>query len=31
LAGVIILLVFFVSDSKPDNEYGPSPKQAWTG
>jgi uncharacterized membrane protein YhaH (DUF805 family) len=31
LAGVIILLMFFVSDSKPDNEYGLSPKQAWTG
>lgn len=29
LAGAIVLLVFFVSDSDPgDNQYGPSPKGA---
>ena len=26
LIGGIILLVFFVQDSHPDNEYGPNPK-----
>lgn len=27
LVGAIILLVFFVGDSKPANQYGPSPKE----
>jgi uncharacterized membrane protein YhaH (DUF805 family) len=26
LVGAIVLLVFFVQDSQPDNQYGPSPK-----
>ena len=26
LVGSIILLVFFLQDSKPDNQYGPNPK-----
>ena len=26
LIGAIVLLVFFVMDSEPDNEYGPNPK-----
>ena len=28
LVGFIILIVWFVGDSKPDNQYGPSPKAA---
>ncbi len=28
LVGSIILLVFFLQDSKPDNQYGPNPKTA---
>ena len=26
IVGPIVLLVFFVMDSKPDNQYGPNPK-----
>lgn len=29
--GGIALLVFFVMDSSPDNQYGPSPKQVFAG
>ena len=29
--GGIALLVFFVMDSSPDNQYGPSPKQVYAG
>jgi len=28
LIGTIVLLVFYVTDSKPDNRFGPSPKGA---
>jgi len=28
LIGAIVLIVFFVLDSKEDNKYGPNPKQA---
>lgn len=28
LIGIIVLLVFLVQDSHPDNEYGPNPKAA---
>ena len=28
LVGAIILIVWFVGDSKPDNQYGPNPKGA---
>ena len=27
LIGVIVLIVFMVEDSKPDNQYGPNPKK----
>jgi uncharacterized membrane protein YhaH (DUF805 family) len=27
IIGAIVLIVFFVQDSHPDNQYGPSPKQ----
>jgi uncharacterized membrane protein YhaH (DUF805 family) len=26
IVGTIVLIVFFVQDSRPDNEYGPNPK-----
>jgi uncharacterized membrane protein YhaH (DUF805 family) len=26
LVGAIVLIVFFVQDSRPDNQYGPNPK-----
>jgi uncharacterized membrane protein YhaH (DUF805 family) len=29
--GFIVLLIFFVQDSHPDNQYGPSPKAAGRG
>ena len=29
--GSIILIVFACSDSKPDNKYGPNPKNAGAG
>ena len=28
IIGWIVLIVFYVQDSKPDNKYGPNPKQA---
>jgi len=28
LIGLIVLIVFYVQDSKEDNNYGPNPKQA---
>jgi uncharacterized membrane protein YhaH (DUF805 family) len=28
IIGTIVLIVFFVADSTPDNEYGPNPKGA---
>jgi len=28
LVGFIVLIVFFVQDSKPDNKYGANPKAA---
>jgi uncharacterized membrane protein YhaH (DUF805 family) len=30
LIGAIVLIVFCVQDSTPDNQYGPNPKQAAT-
>jgi uncharacterized membrane protein YhaH (DUF805 family) len=27
ILGAIVLIIFFVQDSHPDNQYGPSPKQ----
>ncbi|MGA8249083.1 MAG: DUF805 domain-containing protein [Nocardioides sp.] len=27
IIGAIVLIIFFVQDSHPDNQYGPSPKQ----
>lgn len=29
--GLIVLIIFFVQDSHPDNKYGPSPKGAGAG
>jgi uncharacterized membrane protein YhaH (DUF805 family) len=31
IIGAIVLIVFFVQDSHPDNQYGPSPKQGAVG
>lgn len=31
LIGVIVLIVFFATDSKPDNQYGPNPKKDLAG
>ncbi len=31
IIGTIILIVFFATDSKPDNRYGPNPKGAGAG
>ncbi|MBD8606039.1 DUF805 domain-containing protein [Aeromicrobium sp. CFBP 8757] len=31
IVGWIVLIVFFATDSGPDNKYGPNPKQAGAG
>jgi len=31
IIGAIVLLVFFVQDSNPDNQYGPNPKGLASG